>query len=156
MPAAAANASRSSRNAGDLRDDVVVAGIVPASCAAPAHVHEHRYGARVGDDAGQLGIAAQRGHVVDELGAGARARARATSAFDGVDRDRHAAGAARSITGTTRAQLLVERDARRRPGRVVSPPTSTIAAPSSTIRRPRAIAAAAGRGTRRRPRTSRA
>ena len=93
-----------------------------------AHVHQADAGARLGDHAGHLGIAPQRGHVVDEPGARARPpprdrapwRCRSTSA---------AAAAIRSSTGSTRRNSSSSATGSA-PGRVDSPPTSTSAAPS--------------------------
>ena len=55
---ATANESRSSRKADHLGDDVLVAGVVLHRARLAAHVHEAEVGAGVGDDPGQLGIAA--------------------------------------------------------------------------------------------------
>ena len=79
----------------------------------------------------------------------AASAARATSAFRvstemGVV---HPASRSRSMTGTTRAALLVRRDVRA-PGRVDSPPRSSRSAPSETSRSACSTAAA---GSRKRP-----
>ena len=81
---------------------------------------------------GHLGVGAQRAHVVDEARARLERRAR-DRGLGGVDRDLHAraaAAASPSITGQHPAQLLLAPAPARRPGRVDSPPTSRISAPS--------------------------
>ena len=57
IPAATANASRSSRNAADLRDDVVVARRGLHRPRLSLHVHQAEVRAGVGDDAGELRVA---------------------------------------------------------------------------------------------------
>ena len=54
---------------GDLGRDVVVARILLHRPRLAQHVHQADVRARVGDDAGELGIGTERGHVVDDLGA---------------------------------------------------------------------------------------
>ena len=53
-----------------LGDDVVVARVVLHRPRLAEHVHEAEAGVRVGDDAGELRVAAQRGDVVDHHRAG--------------------------------------------------------------------------------------
>ena len=99
-----------------LGDDVVVDRVGLHRARLAAHVHQAEVGARVGDHPGELRVAAQRRHVVDELGAELerpRARPRPWPC-----RSRRAAPASASSTGTTRR-------APRRAGRPPSPAGST-------------------------------
>ena len=134
----------------DVFDDVVVAGVDLHRARLALHVHEAEVGAGVGDYAGQLRVGAQRGHVVDELGP-ERDRAAGDLGLGGVDRDRHLA-AERLQHRDDAAQLVVERNPVS-PGRVDSPPMSTIAAPCATACA-RPPSQRRDRSARRRPRTS--
>ena len=118
-------------------DDVVVARAGLHRARLALHVHEADVGAGVGDDAGELGVAAQRRDVVDELRAQGE-RSAGDLGLRRVDRDRHLAGECLEH-GDDTAQFLVEATPSA-PGRVDSPPTSTIAAPSASWSR--AVAAA--------------
>ena len=99
LPAATANASRSSRNALHVGDDVVVDRVVLHRPRLALHVHEAEVAAGVGDDTRELRVAAQRGDVVHELDAELE-RAPRDRRLRGVDRDRRAARSA--STGSTR------------------------------------------------------
>ena len=71
----------------DVVDDVDVPRCVLHRPRRALHVHEAEVGGVMGDRLGHLGVAAQRGHVVDELGAELESSTR----HDGlgrVDRDR--------------------------------------------------------------------
>ena len=92
----------------DVADDIVVVRVVLHRPRAAEHVHQAAVGAAVGDDAGHLGVAPQRGHVVDEGGAGGRARLRRPAAFEVSieSRARLPVRASPSITGSTRRSSL--------------------------------------------------
>ena len=94
-----------------LGDDVVVARVVLHRPRLAEHVHEAEVRVRAGDDAGQLGIAAQRGDVVHEHGPELE-RAAGDLRLRRVDRDGQLAGD-RLEHGNDAAQLLVERHALR-------------------------------------------
>ncbi len=74
----------------DVGHDVVVARIVLHRSRLAEHVHEAKVGTRLGDDLRQLRVAAQRRHVVHELGAERESAARDLG-LRGVDRHRHLA-----------------------------------------------------------------
>ena len=151
IPAATAAASRSSRNDVTSLDDVVVARLGLHRARLSLHVHEADVRARVGDDARELRVAAQRGDVVHERAPSSSAR-RATSAFD-VSIE--TGGPTQPLQDRHDAASSSARRRRSAPGRVDSPPTSTTAAPSASRRRaarPRPRA----RGCRRRRRSCRA
>ena len=133
---------------GDLRDDVVVAGVVLHRPRLAEHVHEAEVGAALRDDSGEVGVGAQCRDVVDDDGAELEC-APGDLRLRGVDRDRKPARP--SSTGTTRRSSSSS-DTPSEPGRVDSPPTSTSAAPSSSKRRACAIAWPGSR-TRPRPRS---
>ena len=148
-PAATATSTRAARNARDLLDDVVVARVVLHRERRAEHVHQAEVGAASGDHARR---ARDRPGAPSRRSRTRRPRpsaARATSAFD-VSIEIGTSEAARmpAMTGSTRrASSAAETPSER--GRVDSPPTSTIAAPSAAWRRsPSAIAAA---GSRKRP-----
>ena len=138
----------------DLRDDVVVARVALHRPRLALHVHQAEVGAGVGDDAGQLRIAAEGGDVVHQLGAEreraaarprpSRCRSRRATPAQALEHRHDAAAAPRRATTPSE------------PGRVDSPPTSTIAAPSSSIRRAADSAALRLAGERRRRRSCRA
>ena len=85
----------------DVRDDVVVDRIVLHRARLALHVHETEVTAGIGDDAGEVGVAAERGHVVDELDAELERSAR-DDGLGGVGQ----AGAPVELTGSVRARLL--------------------------------------------------
>ena len=93
---------------GDLRCDVVVARVGLHRPRLALHVHQAQVGASVGDHARELGVAAERRHVVDELGA-ERERTPRHLALRGVDRDGQPFETLEDRDHP--AQLLVERDA---------------------------------------------
>ena len=102
----------------DLGCDVVVARVGLHRARLALHVHQAQVGAGLGDDPGELGIAAQRGDVVHELGA-ERERAPCDLGLRRVDRD----GLPLELLEHRQdaAQLLVERDAvRAGPGRLAA------------------------------------
>ena len=114
---------RSSRNAcghggrepaleegGHLRRDVVVPRVVLHRPRLAAHVHQADVRTGVGDDACELRIAAQGGHVVHELCA-ERDRAPCDLGLGRVDRERQALEPLEHRHDAP--QLLVERDALR-------------------------------------------
>ena len=103
-------------------------------------MHQAEIGARRRHDAGQLGISAERGHVVDEL----RAELDRTLRDRGLRRvDRDGNLTLQRVEHRLDPAELLSADTPSEPGRVDSPPTSTIAAPSSTIRRAEATASSA-------------
>ena len=137
----------------DLGHDVVVDRIRLHRPRLATHVHQADVGARVGDHAGQLGIAPQRRHVVDEHDA-ERERPPRHLCLRGVDRDRQSREPFEHGHDATRAPRRPR--PRPSPGRVDSPPTSTIAAPVVQHAAARPRPRRRGRGARRRRRTSRA
>ena len=142
IPAATAAASRSSRNAGHLADDVVVPRLDLHRARLPLHVHQANVRAGVGDHARELRIAAQRRDVVHERGAELE-RPAGDLGLRRVDRDRQSARAPRAPARTRRSSS--SSDTAAAPGRVDSPPTSTRRAPSASSRRAVATAAAGSR-----------
>ena len=114
----------------DVVDDVVVARVVLHRARLAEHVHEAAVAAAIGDEAGELGLVAEGGDVVDVGGAGVDAPRAATVELRRVDADLRAARrAAPATTGNDAAQLLVDSPPARRRGRVDSPPTSRMSAP---------------------------
>ena len=144
IPAATAAAEPLLEERGDLRDDVVVARVDLHRPRLALHVHQAEVRVRLGDDLGQLRVAAQRGDVVDELRAELERPPRDLR-LRGVDRDGHAPASC-SSTGTTRRSSS-STETPSAPGRVDSPPTSTIAAPSSSMRRALATASSGSKLT---------
>ena len=96
------------QEAGHLRRDVLVGGVALHRPRLPLHVHQADISVGLGDDARQLGIPPQRGHVVDELGAEVE-RAPRDLRLRGVDRDGRAVQAFEHRHDA--AELLVEPDA---------------------------------------------
>jgi len=92
----------------DVCDHVVVARIDLHRARVALHVHQAEVPARVGDDARERRVAAQRRHVVDELRA-ERERAAGDLRLRGVDRDGHLAPELLEY-GDDPAQLLVGGD----------------------------------------------
>ena len=123
----------------DVVDDVVVARVVLHRARLAEHVHQAAVAAAIGDEAGQLGLLAEGGHVVDEGGAGVD-RGLGNRELGGVDADLHA-GAAQGARRRGRRGAAPRRPppARRR-GRVDSPPTSRMSAPSAISARARSTA----------------
>ena len=119
---------------GHLGDDVVVPRRSLHRPRLALHVHQAEVRAGVGDDAGQLGVAAQRRDVVHQLGAELE-RAPRDLGLGGVDRDGHAREAARAPAPRGGAP----RPARRPPSRVGSTPRrrrrSRLRRPSIALRR---------------------
>ena len=107
IPAATANASRSSRNAATSDDDVVVARVGLHRARLALHVHQAEVRTALGNDAGELGVAPQRRDVVDELGAEFE-RAAGYLALRRVDRDGNAVEPLENRHDA--AELLVDRD----------------------------------------------
>ena len=86
----------------DLRDDVVVARVGLHRPRLALHVHQAAVRARLGDDACELRIAAQRGDVVDQLRAELERLPRDLG-LRGVDRDRLPLRALRAPAGPAAA-----------------------------------------------------
>jgi hypothetical protein len=94
---------------GDLGRDVVVVGVDLHRSRLALHVHQADVAVGVGDDAGEVAVAAERGDVVDELGA-ERERAARDLGLRRVDRDRQLARD-RLEDRDDASQLLVRGDA---------------------------------------------
>ena len=121
-----------------LRHDIVVSGLLLHRPRLAEHVHEAEVGVGVGHDVRHLRVTPQGGDVVHELGP----ERRWPAVQPPPSRCRSTIGtspSSRSSTGTTRRSSS-STETPSEPGRVDSPPTSTIAAPSSTIRRAEATA----------------
>ena len=73
----------------DVRDDVVVAGLGLHRPRRAEHVHQADVDAALGHERRHVGVAAQRGDVVDVVGAGVE-RGRRDRGLGRVDRDPHA------------------------------------------------------------------
>ena len=127
-----------------LGDDVLVARVVLHRPRLAEHVHEAEVGVAVRDDTGELRVAAQRRHVVDHAGAELE-RAPRHLRLRGVHGQRDVREALSDGLDPASSSSAVTPS---EPGRVDSPPMSTIAAPCST--KPRASATAAS-GRRKRP-----
>ena len=97
----------------DVVDDVVVAGVVLHGARLAEHVHQAAVAAAIGHEAGELGLLAEGGDVVDEGGAGVDA-ASATVSF-AVSTLICAPAPRRALDdGDDAAQLLVDRRPARR------------------------------------------
>ena len=102
---------------------------------------------RARDQSGaSAGIEGEPADVVDEVGAGVEGgRAPPRALVVSIERKPGPRRRSASMTGTTRRISSSASTRRRRPGRVDSPPTSTMSAPARTARRPCATAASASR-----------
>ena len=128
----------------DLHDDIVVARFLLHGLGLPLHVHQADGAACLGDHVRHVVVAAQGGDVIDDRRAGGQGAARHLR-LDRVDADRHAdAPASASTTGSTRRSSS-SGGTGSEPGRVDSPPMSTMAAPSRTSVRACSSAASAAR-----------
>ena len=127
-----------------VRHHVVIRGVDLHRARLALHVHEAEIAARVGDDACELGIASQSGDVVDELDAELE-RAPGDRRLGGVDRDRRARQVEQHLLDPLRAPRSAVTPTE--PGRVDSPPTSTIAAPQSSMPHAAVTAASTRRWT---------
>ena len=119
----------------DLGGDVLIARIDLHRARIAGHVHQAEVCLGLGDGADEVGIGPERGDVVDQLGSEGERPPR-DGRLRGVDRDGTPASPSR--TGTIRRSSS-SRATPSEPGRVDSPPTSTIDAPSATIRCAEAI-----------------
>ena len=142
MPAAAQAASRGLQESEDLERRVVIARIELHGARLALHVHQDRRRAAARRPGEASRIARQRRDVVDDPGAAGRSPP--PSPRRGGCRSRPAAPAAASAPDHRHdAGDLVATGTGSAPGRVNSPPTSRMSAPSPSIARPRAIAASA-------------
>ena len=107
-PASTANREPFLQKRRDVGRDVVVARLELHRSRLPLHVHQAEVGARVRDDAGQLGIGAQCRHVVHELDAQLERPPRDLR-LGRVDRKGYLAGEPLEHRQDA-TQLLVERD----------------------------------------------
>ena len=89
----------------DVGDDVAVARIALHRARLAEHVHEADVAAALGDERRHPGVAAQRGHVVDERGAGVERSGRHRR-LRGVDRQARARAREALEDGHHAAQLL--------------------------------------------------
>ena len=124
-----------------LADHVVVARGFLHGPRLAQHVHEAHRTAALGDERGHGGVAAQGRDVVHEAGAGVE-RGPRHRRLGRVDRDEslRRGGEAFDCRHHARAQSSSPAATGSDPGRVDSPPTSMIAAPSAASSRPRATA----------------
>ena len=123
----------------DVGDDVAVVGEVVHHRRRPAPVHGDIGHAESGDRGQHRVVAESAGDVVDEHRAGDHAVLRHRRPHC-VDADRDTRTCERGDDVEDAAQLLVLGD-RVAPGRVDSPPTSTMSAPAAASANPRSIAA---------------
>ena len=115
----------------DVVDDVVVARVVLHRARLAEHVHQAAVAAAIGHEAGELGLVAERGDVVDEGGAGVDAPPRPRSSF-AVSTLICDAGAAQRARRRGRRGAAPRRSSpARHRGRVDSPPMSRMSAPSA-------------------------
>ena len=114
----------------DVVDDVVVVRVVLHRARLAEHVHEADVHAPLGAQAGEIGVVAQRGDVVDDVGAGVDRRARrpTPSSCRSTAAPRRPAG---PRTRARRGAAARRRGRGSRPGRVDSPPMSRMPAPSA-------------------------
>ena len=86
----------------DLACDVVVVRSLLHRAGLALHVHHDEPGARVGDDAEQIGVAEPGGHVVDDRGAGRNAAAATAALLVSMLTGTAPSAASASTTGSTR------------------------------------------------------
>ena len=138
----------------DVVDDVVVARVLLHRPRVALHVHQHDLAAALGAQRRQLGVA--RSAVTSlTIAAPASSAASATAAFEVSIETRGAVAAGEALDHRhDPPQLLVGAETSAAPGRVDSPPTSSMSAPSRDELAPVRDRALRRRGTGRRRRTS--